>query len=97
MKNTIEKYLSDKLIEDIEIFDIQGKSQFNDYAIIGTAKNERQLAGLVASIKKDLGSNIKQLEISQDWVVIDFDEVIVHILTAQNREIYKLERVFNNE
>ena len=53
MQKEIIDYLEDKIIEDIKTYDIQKKSQFNDYVIIGTAKNERQLEGLLNSIKKD--------------------------------------------
>ena len=60
MQKEIIDYLEDKIIEDIKTYDIQKKSQFNDYVIIGTAKNERQLEGLLNSIKKDFSHKIRK-------------------------------------
>ena len=97
MQKEIIDYLEDKIIEDIKTYDIQKKSQFNDYVIIGTAKNERQLEGLLNSIKKDFSHKIIKVDSSSDWLVIDLNEVIVHIFTTTTREEYNLERIFENE
>jgi ribosome-associated protein len=88
------KYLEDKIIEDIKVYDITGKSIYNDFVIIGTAKNNRQMEALVASIRKDLAHILVRQEGINDWVVFDLGESIVHIFDEDTRAEYNLDRMY---
>jgi ribosome-associated protein len=90
----IIKYLEDKIIEDIKVYDITGKSIYNDFVIIGTAKNSRQMESLVASIRKDMSGKLIRQEGINEWIVFDLGEAIVHIFDEETRLEYDLDRMY---
>ena len=76
-----------------------------DYFVIGTAKNTRQSL----AIARELDSAVKQgtlkksglkrlnasaMEGEGNWILLDFDLVIVHIFTPETRALYDLENLW---
>ena len=66
-----------------------------DHMVIASGRNARQVAAiaehLIDKLKQDLGL-IARIEGKDtgDWVLIDTDDVIVHIFRPEVREFYQL-------
>jgi len=97
----IAQILDEKKTEDIEIIDISEKSGFADFFVIATAKNMRHLSAVSTELEDKLAENnilIHHTEGQNDsgWILQDYGDIIVNLFTAEERNHYQLERVWND-
>ena len=90
--------IEDKKCEDVVAINTEGRNPFADYIIIGSASNPSQLAPVAQAIKKLL-IHKEKIEIRREgkpesgWIVIEAENFIIHILTKEKREEFKLEEI----
>ena len=88
----------DKAVEIVSI-PLQGKSSIADHMVIASGRSTRQVAAmaqkLAERIKRELKRNVRieGLPVA-DWVLIDADDVIVHLFRPEVRSFYNLERMW---
>ncbi|MCI5698351.1 MAG: ribosome silencing factor [Clostridiales bacterium] len=97
----IVKILSDKKATNIVVIDVSRKSSFTDYLILASGGSLRQLNSLVNDIEDKLAENEvlpKAVEGKQnsDWLLMDYADVVVNVLTEDARERYNIERVWGD-
>jgi ribosome-associated protein len=91
--------LDDDQAQDIVSIPLSGKSSIADHMVIASGRSSRQVASmaqkLAQKVKQDLGRNVRieGLPIA-DWVLIDADDVIVHLFRPEVRSFYNLERMW---
>ena len=91
---------ADKLASDIVMLDISEVSSFADYFVIMTAESGRQIAALTEDLETALkaqGAALHHREGSSDsgWALLDFSDVIVHILRPEERDYYQIEEAWS--
>ncbi len=96
----INKVLDDKQGGDIEVVEL-GPSEIADYFVIATGKNFNHVRALAEEVEDKLaeqGVFATRREGLREgrWVVIDYDNVIVHIFSADTREFYCLEKLWKS-
>ena len=88
----------DQAVELVSI-PLTGKSSIADHMIIASGKSSRQVASMATKlaerIKQQFGKNVRieGLPVA-DWVLIDADDVIVHLFRPEVRTFYNLERMW---
>ncbi len=88
----------DQAVEVVSI-PLTGKSSIADHMVIASGRSTRQVASMAQKlserIKRELGRNVRVegLPIA-DWVLIDADDVIVHLFRPEVRSFYNLERMW---
>jgi ribosome-associated protein len=97
----LTEFLDSKKAKDIVLLDIRGKSSLADYFIIATGLNKRHTAALADDLEKkayELGLSVRSKEGHQsgEWILIDFNDVIVHLFTDETRSYYSLERLWHH-
>jgi ribosome-associated protein len=95
----VEKSLDDDKAEDIVSVDLAGKSAIADYMVIATGRNVRQLAAMAHHVAEKLAkAGAKPIGIegmSQgDWVLVDGNDIIVHLFRPDVRKLYSLEKMW---
>ena len=95
------KALEDKKGEDIRVIDIHGVSVLADYFIIASGTNKNQVQALVDNVDETLGRagyEAKQMEgyATANWVLLDYNDIIVHVFDSENRLFYDLERIWRD-
>ncbi len=101
-RNLVEfltKTLDDLKVQDILAIDVKGKSSITDAMIIATGTSVRHVAStadhLAQEAKREgfevFGDEGKAVA---DWIVVDFGQAIVHLLQADAREMYQLEKLW---
>jgi ribosome-associated protein len=91
--------LDDDQAQDVVTIPLTGKSTIADHMVIASGRSTRQVASmaqkLTERIKKDLGRNVRieGLPVA-DWVLIDAEDVIVHLFRPEVRNFYNLERMW---
>lgn len=79
--------------KDIKIYDFDKTSPFYDYFIIATV-NERQANAAANNLKQAFKDDILNIEgKSSGWVLVDLNDVIVHLFQAEEREFYGLDKM----
>jgi ribosome-associated protein len=96
MLKTAYAALDEKLAEDIIIIDISQVSVIADYFLIANGKNINQVQALVDNVSEQMakaGYTCKQTEgyQSANWVLLDYQDIIVHVFSKEDREFYNLE------
>lgn len=93
--------LEDKKAEDITVIDISGVSSIADYFIIANGSNANQLAAMQDAVDEAFykaGLPAKQIEGNKNstWILIDYNDVIVHLFSKEDRLFYDLERIWKD-
>ena len=95
------KALDEKKGKDIQVIDIHEVSVIADYFVIASATNVNQVEAMVDSVEEVLGKagyEPRQIEGSRNssWVLMDYEDVIVHVFDEDNRLFYDLERIWRD-
>lgn len=93
--------LEDKKAEDIKVIDISHISTIADYFIIANGTNKSQIQTMtdnVAEVLGKAGHPEKHIEGYQNanWILMDFQDIIVHIFDKENRLFYDLEHIWRD-
>ena len=92
--------LTDNKAQAITDLDVTHLTDVTDRIIICTATSERHAKSLsekVISAAKSAGSPplAHDTQPHADWILIDFVDIVVHIMLAQTREFYSLEKLWS--
>ncbi|MBI1859129.1 MAG: ribosome silencing factor [Candidatus Melainabacteria bacterium] len=91
----------DKKGEDITLLDVSKLTVIADYFLIITANSAPQIQSIAKSIVENLENyNINLISKEglpdSDWTILDFGEIIIHIMSKDERAFYKLESFWRN-
>ena len=84
---------------NIVLLDVRQACDYADYTVIMTAESTRQLRALVEDVQdgmKAAGAMIHHVEGSHTsgWVLMDYGDVLVHLMGPEERDFYGLETVW---
>lgn len=101
MVKTAVAALDDKKAEDIRIIDISGVSVIADYFIIANGNNVNQVQALVDNVQEELfkaGYETDKIEgyKTGSWVLLDYNDIIIHVFSKDDRLFYDLERIWRD-
>ena len=101
MANLAVEALEDKKAEDIRILDISNVSVLADYFIIANGTNRNQVQAMADNVEEALGNagfEPKQIEgyRAANWILMDYNDIIIHIFSEQDRMFYDLERIWRD-
>jgi len=87
--------------EDVAALDVRELSSFADVFVVATGRSDRQLRAIADSIEKAMKQvGVVPLGIEGyaegNWVLIDLDDVIVHVFVPEAREHYDIERLWGD-
>jgi len=99
MKKIIVDVLKDNKAINIEALKITKLTDIADYMVIATANSTTHVKTLISKTAEKLNSlKIKPIgtegENGREWMLIDFGDVIVHIMLKDIREFYNLEKLW---
>ncbi len=95
-------YADNRKGEDAVILDVQGLSTVTDYFLIVTGSSQPHLRAVADEIidehKKDHGIRPHTVDgnVGTGWIVIDYHDVIVHVMTDKMRDRYDLESLWGD-
>jgi ribosome silencing factor RsfS/YbeB/iojap len=89
----IVKILDNKKAVDIISFDTKNSDYFTDAVIIATTMGDKHGFALLNELKTKLKPQEQFLNIeeSDDWIVIDLGDILIHLMSQNYRKKYNLE------
>ena len=99
LHDLVLRSLDDDKAVDVISIPLGGKSNIADYMVIASGRSTRQVASmaqkLTERIKRELGRNVRLEGLPvADWVLLDAEDVIVHLFRPEVRSFYNLERMW---
>ena len=98
----IASVLDDKLAKDISILNISQVSVLADYFVICSADTPTQVKALTEYVRDRVKKWFDRIPIGEEndlknrWNLLDYGDVIVHVLHKEERETYAIEKFWNH-
>ena len=86
---------------DLVQIDLEGKSSISEFMFVCSGSSTVNVKGIAEKISMDLKEkglyplNIEGIS-EGNWIVMDYDSVIVHIFTEETRKTYQIEDLYRN-
>lgn len=87
---------------DISILDVTGPLVIADHFVLATVRNDRHGNSLAREIIQTLKAdgvqrrNAAGLDGDTGWVLLDFNDLVVHLFVEESREFYNLESLWSD-
>jgi ribosome-associated protein len=95
----ILKSLDDDQAQDVVTIPLEGKSSIADHMVVASGRSSRQVAAMAQKLAERIKQAGRAARIeglpSADWVLIDAEDVVVHIFRPEVRSFYNLERMWS--
>ena len=92
---------ADRKAADVVLLDLRPVSIIADYFVICSGSSERQINAVtraLVDVAAELGVDSKRIEGTSDgeWVLLDFQDVIAHVFSPQQRAFYRLDELWRD-
>lgn len=90
----------DKKADDIVVLDVGEVLAITGYFVVVSASNPRLVRTVAESVEEATKVELQRPPVrveglrEQQWVLLDFGDVIVHVFLASVREFYEIERLY---
>jgi ribosome-associated protein len=91
----IKELLDEKKALDIMDYDLRDKDYFVDYVVVATTMADKHGAALLDHLKKTLkpmGESFLGVDESEDWIVIDLGDILIHLMSEEYRAKYQMDK-----
>ena len=98
----VARFLEERIASDISILNISNVSSFADYFVICSAQTSTQVKALTENLAEKVKSTFSRLPLGREndvknrWNLLDYGDVVVHILQRDERETYAIEKFWNH-
>jgi ribosome-associated protein len=101
MAVTAARTASEMFARDVTIVDLRDLVSYADYFVIASAETEHQTRRVAEEviekmIEKGHRPRTKRLDEGTAWISLDFLDVVVHVLTDEARDYYRLESLWRS-
>ncbi len=97
----IAKIADDFKAEEIRVLDLRGLTSFTDFYVICSGRSDRQVQAIADEIvtrlkKQDIRPVGMEGHQAGQWILIDYNEVVVHIFHPEARQFYQIEKFWGD-
>ena len=102
LSSIIARFLDDKKAQEILVLIVANICVLSDYFVIASASSTSQVKGLTSSLREKIKElfgripNGDENDLKNRWNLLDYGDVIVHIMHFEQRETYALEKFWNH-
>jgi ribosome-associated protein len=89
----------DKIAVDVVALDLSDQLVLSEVFLIATGQNEAQvdsIADFVEEKLREIGEKPARREGTEEWVLLDYSDLVVHIQSTTLRNYYMLDRLWND-
>ena len=89
----------EKLGTDLLAIDLTQQMLLSEVFLLISGQNERQIDAIADEIERQLafvGEKPSRREGSEHWILLDYEDLVVHVQTEEIRRYYMLDRLWND-
>lgn len=96
----IVNQLEDQKAKELETIDLQGAADYADTMIVVSGTSTRHVTALANGIQEEVKEKLKLKPLgvegmeTAEWVLVDYGDLIVHIMLPATRQFYELEKLW---
>lgn len=99
LQKIVTEALDEIKAQDIRLLDVRGIASFTDLMIVASGSSTRHVKSIADKVlDKCLAARIKPLGVEgtreSEWVLIDLNDIVVHVMLPQTRDFYNLEKLW---
>jgi ribosome-associated protein len=92
---------TEKKATDVVVLDVASTLVITDYFIIASGSTDRQVRAVAEEIEhklKEAGLRVigREGEREAKWILLDFGDVVAHVFQPDEREFYRLEKLWSD-
>ncbi|UYG16118.1 ribosome silencing factor [Brachybacterium huguangmaarense] len=93
---------ADKLAGDVIALDVSEQLVITDIFLVCSGTSERQVSGIVDGIEEEMLKKLGRKPVRREgeadarWVLLDYNDIVVHVQHAEDRAFYALERLWRD-
>jgi ribosome-associated protein len=97
----VARLLADNRCENVLVLDVRGISQITEFFVLASGTSERQMRSVIGDLKDLAAEEGQQVYKAEgrggsNWVVIDFVDVLAHLMMPEQRLYYDLESLWGD-
>ena len=102
LASVVARILDDFKAEDIVILNLTNVCVLSDYFVIASAQSSTQVKGLTSTVREKIKEYFGRIpagdenDVKNRWNLLDYGDVVVHIMHQEQRETYALEKFWNH-
>ncbi len=101
MVNIAVKAIDAKFGKDITVLNVENLTTLTKYFVIATGGSKSNVQAISDHVEEKMAENGARVQSKEgyrnaEWVLLSFDDVLVHIFQAEPREFYKLEHIWKD-
>lgn len=102
LASVVARILDDKLAKDIAILNISNVSVLADFFVICSADTNTQVKALTGYVRDRIKHLLERIPTGEEndlknrWNLLDYGDVIVHVLHREERETYAIEKFWSH-
>jgi ribosome-associated protein len=102
LQSAVTTALDDMKAVNVRVLDVRGLTDFADTMVIASGNSDRHVRSIAERVvEKAKAAGFRPLgtEGARDgeWVLVDLQDIVVHVMLPRVREFYGLERLWDNE
>jgi ribosome-associated protein len=102
LQTAVAAALDDMKAVNVKMLDIRGVSDFADTMIVASGNSDRHVRSIADRVvEKAKAAGVRPLGVEGardgEWVLVDLNDVIVHVMLPRVREFYGLERLWETD
>lgn len=102
MVETITEALLSRKGKDITVLDVSELTTLTDFFVVCHGTSDVQIKALADAVEEDMRERMgerawkKEGLQGRSWVILDFVNIVVHVMSKEKRDFYGIERMWND-
>lgn len=102
LKNKVVNLLDEIKAENVQVFDVTEMTTVTDCMIVSSGTSNRHVRSIARHVLDELrGEGLRPCgsegEEHGEWILIDYGDVVLHVMQPRTREFYQLEKLWDPE